>query len=86
MKIKGLKKAIGEYKRANFGGHYSPQYGKLMYDTSTGEIWTDYFCSLGHNQWKAYESESIVDLGRKMKEREIEITMPNVKKFIAENL
>ena len=86
MKINGLKKAIGEYKRANSEGYYSPRYGKLMYDTSTGEIWTDWFYSLGHNEWKVYRYESVIDLGRKMGERGINITMSNVKKFITENL
>lgn len=32
MKIKGLKKAIGDYKRANEEGYYSPRYGYLMFD------------------------------------------------------
>ena len=86
MKINGLKKAIGEYKRANSEGYYSPRYGKLMYDTSIGEIWTDWFYSLGHNEWKVYRDESVIDLGHKMGDRGINITMSNVKKFIAENL
>lgn len=30
MKIKGLKTAIGDYKRANKGGPYSLLYGNLM--------------------------------------------------------
>ena len=86
MKINGLKKAIGEYKRANSGGHYSPQYGKLMYNTSTGEIWTDWFYGIGHNQWKAYHDESVIDLGHKMGKRGIDVTMSNVKNFVEENL
>ncbi len=82
MKIKGIKKAVGEYKRANAGGHYSPRYGVLMFDYSDGEVWTDEFYSLGHNSWKEYHSESIVNLSNMMSEKNIEITMANVKEFI----
>lgn len=52
MKITGLKKAVGEYQRANKEGYYSPKYGYLMFDKATGELWTDEFYSLGHNEWK----------------------------------
>ena len=52
MKITGLKKAIGDYRCFNAGGRFSPEYGRLMYDKETGELWTDYFYSLGHNTWK----------------------------------
>jgi hypothetical protein len=82
MKIKGLKKAIGDYKRANAEGYYSPRYGRLMYDKADGEIWTDEFYSLGHNEWKEYHSDTIINLGSIMEEREIEINMQNVKDFI----
>lgn len=47
MKITGLKKAVGEYQRANKEGYYSPKYGYLMFDKATGELWTDEFYSLG---------------------------------------
>ena len=86
LKIKGLKKAIGEYKRYNAGGYYSPEYGRLMFDIESGELWTDYFYSIGHNSWNQYHSESIINLGRVMKRLGIEINMQNVKNFIAENI
>lgn len=85
LKLRGLKEAIGDYRRANRGGHYSPQYGYLMLDASDGKIWTDEFYSLGRNEWKQYHSESIVNLGRMMDERDIKINMANVKKFVEEN-
>lgn len=85
MKIKGLKKAIGDYKRVNAGGYYDPHYGFLMYDKSTGEIWTSEFYDFGHNSYIAYNDPDIVNLGRMMNENEIEINMANTKKFIAEN-
>ena len=85
MKITGLKKAIGEFKRANAGGYYSPRYGLLMFDKTSGELWTDEFYSIGHNSWKEYHSEYIVNLGAMMAENGIEVNMQNVKSFIAEN-
>ena len=85
MKIKGLKKAIGDYKRANEEGYHSPRYGYLMFDKEDGEIWTDGFYSLGHNEWKEYHSDTIVDLGQMMSEQELEINMKTVKEFIHNN-
>ena len=80
--IKGLKKAVGDFQRANAEGYYSPRYGYLMFDKEDGSLWTDEFYSLGHNEWKEYHSETIVNLGRMMSEREIEVNMKNVKEFI----
>lgn len=34
--------------------------GCLMLDTSNGKVWTDYFVS--ENNWKVYESESIIKI------------------------
>lgn len=82
MKIKGLKKAVGDYQKANKGGYYSPKYGYLMFDKETGELWTDEFYSLGYNSWKEYRSDTIVNLGKIMIENGIEINMKNVKDFI----
>lgn len=85
MKIKGLKKAVGDFKRANKGGYYSPRYGQLMFDEETGEIWVDEFYCIGHNWWKEYDSEKIVNLGSMMYEHGVEITMANIKDFIQKN-
>lgn len=62
MKITGIKKAVGEYKRANAGGSYSSIYGHLMLDRSNGEVWTDQFCSIGHNSWTQYHDDAIINL------------------------
>lgn len=86
MKITGLKKAVGEYQRANKGGCYSPKYGCLMFDKATGELWTDEFYSLGHNEWEQYQSNSIINLGRIMEKNNIEINMKNVKSFIEQRI
>lgn len=81
-KITGLKKAVGDYQSANAEGYYSPRYGSLMYDKEDGNLWTDEFYSLGHNEWKVYHSDTIINLGLMMTEREIEINMKNVRDFI----
>lgn len=82
MEIKGLRKAVREYKQYNAGGAYSPEYGELMYDKSTGELWTDYFYSIGHNNWKKYDSADIVNLGCIMEQNDMPVTMENVKRII----
>ena len=79
--VTGVKKAVGDFKRFNRGGDYSPEYGFLMLDRETGEVWTDYFYNLGHNNWKEYEKSSIINLGAMMQEQKIEINMKNVKDF-----
>lgn len=88
MKLKGLKKAIGDFKRVNAGGDYSPSYGLLMLHTGTGEIWVDYFYDLGHNSWIDYHDEAIVNLGRLMHEAYPypEYTMKSVQHFVDEEL
>ena len=83
MKINGLKKAVGDYQSLNREGGFSPWYGELMYDTETGEIWTDEFYSIGHNTWREYHSKTIVNLGEMMGEKDIAVNMKNVKEFIA---
>lgn len=83
MKIKGLKQAVGDYKRANKGDWFiRPGYGALMYDKADGEVWTDY---LAKNEWKVYHSDTVINLGALMAEEDIPVTMANVKQFIAVN-
>ena len=83
MKIHNLKKAIGDYKRFNEGGAYNPRYGLLMYEKSSGHLWTDEFCDLGHNSYIVYDDDGdVVNLGLLMKEKDIEVNMKNTKEFI----
>lgn len=82
MKIIGLRKAVGDYRRANADGYYSPRYGYLMYDTDNGHIWTDIFFDTGHNSWTQYHSDSIIDLGKYMADLGMPVTMANVKKIV----
>ena len=84
LKLKGLNKAIGDYHRANSGGPYSPRYGVLMLDKSTGEIWTDEFYDIGHNHFAVYKSDDIINLGLIMENDGYEITRDAVKDFCFE--
>lgn len=85
MKIKGLKAAVGDYKRANKGGSYSLLYGNLMFDKESGKIWVDELCDLGHNSYVVYATDTIINLGKMMSERHIEINMKTIKEFIHNN-
>lgn len=78
-KIKGLKRAVGDYQRANSEGYYSPRYGTLMFDYSDYSIWCDEFYSLGHNSWNEYDDSNVVNLGRCLQDG---VTMRSVKSFI----
>lgn len=81
LKLQGLNKAIGDYHRANSGSPYSPRYGYLMLDKSTGEIWCDEFYSLGQNEWISYHSPDIINLGLIMENQGYEINRESVKEF-----
>lgn len=85
MKIKGIKKAVGQYKEFNKGGYYDPHYGRLMFNKETGEIWTDEFWSIGHNTWNEYDDPAIINLGYAMMGKDVRVTMKNVKEFIEKN-
>ena len=82
LKLKGLNKAIGDYHRANSGSPYSPRYGVLMLDKSTGEIWTDEFYDLGHKHFAVYKSDDIINLGLIMENDGYEINRDSVKDFV----
>lgn len=82
LKIKGIKKAIREYKQLNKGGIFSPWYGELMYNRETHEAWTDSFYSIGHNSWKVYHDDAIINLGNLMVRQDIPITELNVMRFV----
>lgn len=79
MKIKGLKKAVGEYKRWVNSGY--GRIADIMMDTSDGTIWCDAF--LSSNSWKVYHSEDIISLTAIMANYEIyDITQDSVKKAL----
>lgn len=79
--IKGIKKAVGDYLRANKGGWYDPEYGRLMLDRGTGEVWCDHFYCLGHNEWKIYHDNAIINLGARIMEYGEKVSMKTVKEY-----
>ena len=83
--VKGIKKAVRTFRKANAGGCYSPHYGVMMLDRGTGEVWTDEFYDLGHNSWKEYEDRNIMNLSGYMGQRGIAVNMANVR-TVAESL
>lgn len=61
LKMSGLRKVAGETR--SLSGPYSPEYLQLNYDRSTGEVWTDFFSSIGHNNWTQYQDENVLNCG-----------------------
>lgn len=59
LKMIGLKKASGSTE--NYG-YYSGMYDEIFYNVETGEVWTVFQCSLGHNSWTEYHDENIVKI------------------------
>lgn len=74
FKITGVKNAVGTYK--SWMKEDWRRTARIMFDLSDGKVWTD--CFLDCNTWKNYHSDTIINLGREMDERE-ENTMANVK-------
>ena len=61
LRMSGLRIVAGETK--SLSGPYSPEYLQLSYDRSTGEVWTDFFVSIGHNDWAVYHDENVLNCG-----------------------
>lgn len=59
LKMTGLKAASGSTQ--NYGA-FSPSYDEIFYNRSTGEVWTVYQHSLGHNSWTVYHDASILKI------------------------
>lgn len=78
LKLKGLKKAVGEYKRYN--DPVACWRADLMLDTATGELWTDAFYGINYS-WNEYHDKDIVNLSSLMKENGDYISMQTVKTF-----
>ena len=54
---KGLKEASEKTQDYAFN---SCMYNEIFYDRATGEVWTVFQCSLGHNTWTKYHDENII--------------------------
>ena len=59
--MRGLRKVAGETH--GLEGFYSPEYLELFYDMATGDVWTEYHYSIGHNSWTEYHDPAIVNCG-----------------------
>lgn len=79
--LTNVETAVSEYREANKDGMYSPRYGKLMLDRSTGEVWTDEFYSLGHNEWKEYHNKAIINLGSLINENGENVTVDTANEY-----
>lgn len=79
MKLHGLKKAVGDYNRANAGGVYSPIHGDMMLDTASGEIWTDERVG---NGYRRYDSDTVVCLYDAIRDSHITVTMQSVRELV----
>lgn len=79
MKVKGIKKAVGDYRRwteRNFS-----YCANIMMDISNGEVWTD--CFLNSNEWKVYHSENIISLSHYFVIYSVsKVTMDEIKRLI----
>lgn len=59
INIKGLRKASG--KTMNY---IDPTYyDEIFFDRSTGEVWTEFHASLGHNEWTEFHDPDVVKVG-----------------------
>ena len=57
LKMVRIKEASGMTK--GLKGYYSAHYVQISYDLDSGEIYTDFHCSLGQNSWSQYRDNVI---------------------------
>lgn len=44
-------------------GGYSPEYDEVFYDCESGEVWSIYQYSIGHNSYTRYHDPAIIKIG-----------------------
>ena len=76
MKIKGLRKAVGERNNWIKRGHF--RVANIMIDTSDGRIWCDCFF-LTDNEWREYKSDTIIRLNDICYDYNMPLTMTGIK-------
>lgn len=89
IEIKGLKKAVGDYQRANADGAYDSRYGYMYLDRITGELWTDEHYDLGHSWQTHYHSPSIINIVSYIAEHKMDVfavTMAIVKEYAEQSI
>lgn len=75
LKLKGLKKAVGE-RNSWIKRGYS-YIANIMLDKSTGEVWCD--CFISSNSFRLYESDSIVKVNSICEKYNMPMTMMGIK-------
>ena len=58
LKMIGLRKAASDTR--GLTGPYNSDYIQISYNTSDGEVLTNYHCSLGHNSWTQYHDRDVI--------------------------
>lgn len=61
IKMHGLKTVSGESK--SLKGFFHGGYLELFYDIKSGDIWSIYQYSYGHNLWTVYHDDNVIRLG-----------------------
>ena len=79
LKMTGLKAASGSTQ--NYGV-FSPSYDELFYNRSTGEVWTVFQHSIGHNSWTVYHDANVL----KICDASSHMTMQEIADAIAETV
>jgi hypothetical protein len=78
LKLKGLKKAVGDY---NWCKNAPCWRADLMFDTSTGKLWTDTFYGYNYS-WNEYHDKDIINLSSLIRtEGEYIVSMKTIKAF-----
>lgn len=75
VKIKGLRKAVGERNNWIKRGYF--RVANIMLDTSNGKIWSD--CFLTNNEWRIYKSDSVVNINHICHYYNMPLTMMGIK-------
>lgn len=82
-KMVGLKKASGETKDY---GDFSGSYVEIFYDRRTGEIWTRYQYSIGHNWETKYHNSDIIKVCTTSKHLTMQQIADEIKKRLENEL
>lgn len=75
MKVKGIKKAVGERNNWIKRGHFRA--ANIMLNTSDGEIWCD--CFLTTDTWRIYESDTVISVNSICHYYNMPLTMMGIK-------
>lgn len=75
MKIKGLRKAVGERNNWIKGGHF--RVANIMLNTCDGRIWCD--CFLTAYEWRPYKSNTVININYLCYDYNMPLTMMGIK-------